>query len=94
MHLQVLNYNQTLTLKLGRKIPKGLILKEFGECVGICMHHQTSDEIAEEMALAQMEENPKKKKEDVLKEIKKQISPDDQTRVLIFKDGMGVSSAD
>lgn len=78
---------------IGKKA-KGLIMKEFGDSVGLCMHFQTADEIADELADAELEKNPKKKKDKVAEDFRKQLGPEEQLRVLIFKDGLCVNSVE
>ena len=79
---------------LGRKIMKGLTMKELGESVGVCMHAQTADGIAMELADIEIEKGSKKKKDELQQQIKKDKNLSDVTRALIFKDGVCVSSAD
>ena len=45
-----------------RKILKSLNMKEFGDCVGICLHYQDADEIASEMAETELQKSPSKNK--------------------------------
>eukprot|EP00347_Sterkiella_histriomuscorum_P003818 403362821 len=80
--------------QMGRKIQKSLTLKEMGDSVGICMHYQTADEIAMEIADDEIEKGSKKKKEQLVAQYKKDMGLTEQIRLLIFKDGMVVSSAD
>ena len=40
---------------LQKKIPKSLILKEYGDAIGLCMHYQNNGEILEDLAEAEME---------------------------------------
>jgi hypothetical protein len=49
--------------EMGRKIQKSLGLKEMGDSVGICMHYQPADEVAQEIAEDEIEKGSKKKKE-------------------------------
>mmetsp|Transcript_17968 Transcript_17968/g.17160 ORF Transcript_17968/g.17160 Transcript_17968/m.17160 type:complete len:152 (+) Transcript_17968:1075-1530(+) len=79
---------------LGAPLQHGFTLKEFGDSVGVCLQYQSPDEIAEDMAEAILEKNPKKKKEDVLKDVKKEAGTSEQIRMLLFKDGICVSSTD
>lgn len=65
-----------------------------GDSIGICMHYQQADEIAGEIADDEIEKGSKKKKEHLVATYKKDLGLSDQIRVLIFKDGMVVSSAD
>ena len=51
---------------LGRKINKGLTMKEFGDNIGICLHYQTADDIAGELADVELEKFPKKKRAELI----------------------------
>ena len=50
-------------------------MKEFGDCVGVCLHYQTSDEIASDLTEAELvklgKEEDSKKREAVLANFKK-----------------------
>jgi hypothetical protein len=37
---------------IGQNVSKNISLNEFGDCLGVCLHYQTIDEIAEEKAIA------------------------------------------
>ena len=69
-------------------------MKELGESVGLCMHAQTADNIASELADVEIEKGSKKKKDELTQQIKKDKNLSDCTRALIFKDGVCVSSAE
>jgi hypothetical protein len=69
-------------------------MKEFGESVGICLHYSTADEIASELADKEIANGNKKKKEQIVGQLKKDLNLKEQIRVLIFKDGMCVSDND
>ena len=58
----------------GTKINKGLSMNAFGDCVGICLHHQTADEIADEIADVELQKGSKKKKEEIAKTMKKDLN--------------------
>lgn len=69
-------------------------MKELGESLGVCLNYQTADDIAGELADDQIAKGTKKKKEQLMQQIKKDMNLNDQIRVLIFKDGVCVTSAD
>ena len=48
---------------LGRTIPRSLTMKEFGDCVGVCLNYQDADEIANEIADNEIANGSKKKKD-------------------------------
>jgi hypothetical protein len=60
--------------QLGRNISKGLTMKEFGDCVGLCMHFQGADEVAEDIADIELQKSPKKKKGDLVTQFKKDMN--------------------
>lgn len=41
-------------------------MKEFGDCVGVCLHYQGVNEIAGEIADLEIEKGSKKKKEELI----------------------------
>ena len=51
---------------IGKKISKGLSMKELGESVGICIHYQTADDIAGDFADEEIAKNPKKKRDQLI----------------------------
>lgn len=69
-------------------------MKEFGDCIGICLHYQTADEQAGDIAEDELKKNPKKKKEQLINQFKKDYNLQDQIRALIFKEGVCISSSD
>lgn len=46
-------------------------MKEMGENIGVCFHAQTADDIANELALVEIEKGSKKKQPDLATQIKK-----------------------
>jgi hypothetical protein len=48
---------------LGRSINRSLTMKEFGDCVGVCLHYQDADEISNEIADNEIANGSKKKKD-------------------------------
>ncbi len=77
-----------------KQLPQGLALAALGDNVGICLHYQSNEEIVEEMAIAEQENTPKKKMEDLKKQCKQLFGDLDQMRVLMFKDGNCINSTD
>jgi len=50
---------------------------EFGDCVGICMHYQDATDIATELADIELEANPKKNKDQLINNLKKELNLSD-----------------
>lgn len=69
-------------------------MKEFGDNIGFCLHFQTADDIANEMASDEMDKGTKKKKEELVRDFRKKIGDSDQLRALIFKDGMCINGVE
>lgn len=68
-------------------------MKEFGDCIGICMYYQTADDQAGDIADEELKKNPKKKKEQLVSQYKKDYNLREQLRALIFKEGVCVSES-
>lgn len=68
-------------------------MKEFGDCVGICLHFQTDEEQASEMADEEIEKGSKQKKPVLEKQLIKERNLRDQLRALIFREGICVTDA-
>lgn len=49
------------------KLDANLSLNEAGDTIGVCFHLQSADGQAEDLSIKELEKDPKKKKEDVLK---------------------------
>ena len=72
-------------------LQKGLTMKEFGDCIGVCLHYQSPDDQAGEIADEEITKKGNKKKKELLTaQFKKDYNLRDQLRALIFREGICV----